>query len=66
MEWECKWTLFVPSDFNNVTLSPPQYQVAHDINKFKHKLRKFLIENSFYSAEEYLDRNNKFDLGVSQ
>jgi hypothetical protein len=40
-------------------------QVAHDINKFKHKLRKFLTENSFYSVEEYLDRKNKFDLGVS-
>jgi hypothetical protein len=48
--------------------SPPLNikQVAHDINNFKHKLRKFLIENSFYSVEEYLDRNNKFDLGVSQ
>jgi hypothetical protein len=26
-------------------------------------LRKFRIENSFYSVEEYLDRNNKYDLG---
>jgi hypothetical protein len=41
-------------------------QVAHDTNKFKHKLGKFLIEKSLYSVEEYLDRNNKFDLGVSQ
>jgi hypothetical protein len=30
------------------------------------KLRKLLIQNSFYSVEEFLDRNNKFDLGVSQ
>jgi hypothetical protein len=40
-------------------------QVAHDINGFKYKLRVFLIENSFYSVEEYLDRNRQFDLGVS-
>jgi hypothetical protein len=30
--------------FNSSTLNIKQ--VAHDINKFKHKLRKFLIENS--------------------
>jgi hypothetical protein len=41
-------------------------QVAHDINKFKHKVRKFVIVNSFYSVNEYFDRNNKFDFGVSQ
>jgi 23S rRNA G2069 N7-methylase RlmK/C1962 C5-methylase RlmI len=35
------------------------------VNKFKQELRKFLMENSFYSVEEYIDRNNKFDLGVS-
>jgi hypothetical protein len=41
-------------------------EVAHDINKFKYVLRKFLMENSFYSVEEYIDRNSKLDLGVSQ
>jgi hypothetical protein len=30
-------------------------QVAHDIDKFKHKLKKFLIVNSFYSVDEYFD-----------
>jgi hypothetical protein len=38
---------------------------AHKINKFKYELRKFLMENSFYSVE-YIDRNSKLDLGVSQ
>jgi hypothetical protein len=41
-------------------------QVGHDINKFKHKLKKFLILNSFYSVEKYLDRDDKFEPGVSQ
>jgi hypothetical protein len=41
-------------------------QVAHDLNKFKNKLKKFLILNSFYSVEEYLDRDNKFEPGVPQ
>jgi hypothetical protein len=41
--------------FNSLPLNIEQ--VANDINKFKHKLRKFLIENPFYSVEEYLDRN---------
>jgi hypothetical protein len=31
-----------------------------------HKLKKILILNSLYSVEEYLDRDNKFQLGVSQ
>jgi hypothetical protein len=39
---------------------------AHNINKFKHELRKFLMENSVYSVEEYINRNNKFDPGLSQ
>jgi hypothetical protein len=46
--------------------TPHIKQVAHGINKFKHKLRKFLIVNSFHSVCEYLDWNNKFDFGVSQ
>jgi hypothetical protein len=50
--------------FNSLHLNIKK--VAHNINKFKHELRKFLMENSFYSVEEYFDRNNKFDLGVSQ
>jgi hypothetical protein len=33
-------------------------KVAHNINKFKHELRKFLMVNSFYSVEEYIDRNS--------
>jgi hypothetical protein len=41
--------------FNSLPLSIKQ--VAHDINGFKHKLREVLTENSFYSVEEYLDRN---------
>jgi hypothetical protein len=48
--------------FNSLPLSIKQ--VAHDLNKFKHKLKKSLILNSFYSAEEYLDRNNGFQPGV--
>jgi hypothetical protein len=47
------------------SLPPNIKQVSHDINKFKHKLRKFLIVNS-YSVDEYFDWNNKFDFGVSQ
>jgi hypothetical protein len=38
--------------FNSLPLSIKQ--VAHDLNKFKQKLKKFLILNSFYSVEEYL------------
>jgi hypothetical protein len=48
------------------TLPPSIKQVAHDINTFKHKIRTFLIVNSFYSVDEYFDWNNKFDFGVSQ
>jgi hypothetical protein len=50
--------------FNSLPLNIKK--AAHNINKFKQELRKFLMENSFYSVEEYIDRNNKFDLGVSQ
>jgi hypothetical protein len=39
-------------------------QVAPNLSKFKHKLKKFLILNSFYSVEEYLDRDNEFESGV--
>jgi hypothetical protein len=49
--------------FNSLPLNIKQ--VAHAINGFKYKLREFLIENSFYSVEEYFDRNRQFDLGVS-
>jgi hypothetical protein len=41
-------------------------KVAHNTNKFKHELKKFLIENSFYSVEEYINRDTKYDLGASQ
>jgi hypothetical protein len=50
--------------FNSLPLSTKE--VAHNINKFKYELRKFLTENLFYSVEEYIDRNSKLDLGVSQ
>jgi hypothetical protein len=49
--------------FNSLPLSIKE--IAHNINKFKYELRKFLMENSFYSVE-YIDRNSKLDLGVSQ
>jgi hypothetical protein len=42
--------------FNSLPLNIKQ--VAHDINGFKYKLREILIENSFYSVKEYLDRNS--------
>jgi hypothetical protein len=48
------------------SLPPNIKKVAHDINQFKHKLRKFLIVNFFYAVDEYFDWNNKFDFGVSQ
>jgi hypothetical protein len=50
--------------FNSLPLNIKK--VALNINKFKHELKKFLMENPFYSLEEYIDRNNKFDPGVSQ
>jgi hypothetical protein len=30
-------------------------QAAHDIKKFKHTLKAFLITNSFYSVDEYFN-----------
>jgi hypothetical protein len=50
--------------FNSLPLNIKE--VAHNINKFKYELRQFLMENSFYSVEEYIDWNSKLDLGVSQ
>jgi hypothetical protein len=50
--------------FNSLPLSIKQ--VAYDLNKFRHKLKKFLILSSFYSVEEYLDRDNKFEPGFPQ
>jgi hypothetical protein len=41
--------------FNSLPLNIKQ--VVHNINKFKHKFKKFLTENPFYLVEEYLDRN---------
>jgi hypothetical protein len=41
--------------FNSLPLNIKK--VAHNINKFKHELRKFLMVNSFYSVEEYIYRN---------
>jgi hypothetical protein len=48
------------------SLPPSIEQVAHDVNTFKNKLRKYLIVISFYSVDEYFDWNNKFDFWVSQ
>ena len=75
-----KWDLHVPSVnltkvqkgvyysgivlFNCSTLSIKT--VAHNTNKFKRELKKFLIENPFYSVEEYIDSDTKYDLGVCQ
>jgi len=39
-------------------------KVAHNTNKFKHELKKFLIKNSFYTVEEYIDRVSTYDIGV--
>jgi hypothetical protein len=50
--------------FNSLPLTIKK--VAHNINKFKRELRKFHMENSFYSVEEYIDRNNKIYAGLSQ
>jgi hypothetical protein len=50
--------------FNSVPLNIKK--VAHNINKLKQQLRKFLMENTFCSVEEYVDGNNKFDLWDSQ
>jgi hypothetical protein len=50
--------------FNSLPLNIKK--VDHNINNFKHELRKFLTENSFYSVEEYTVRNNKIDPGLSQ
>jgi hypothetical protein len=50
--------------FNSLPLSIKQD--AHDLNKFKHKLKTFLMLNPFHSVEEYLDRDNISEVGVSQ
>jgi hypothetical protein len=41
--------------FNSLLLNSKK--VAHDIDKFKNKLKKMLAENPFHLVEEYLDRN---------
>jgi hypothetical protein len=50
--------------FNSLPLNIKK--VPHNTNKFKHELEKFLIENSFYSVEEYINRDTKYDLGASK
>jgi len=32
-------------------------KVAHNTKKFKHELKNFLLKNSFYSVEEYMNRD---------
>jgi hypothetical protein len=34
-------------------------KVVYDVDRFKHKLKDFLIENAFYSVEEYFTEINK-------
>jgi len=41
-------------------------KVAHNTNKFKHELKKFLLKNSFYSVEEYMNRDVTEDIDVLQ
>jgi len=41
--------------FNSLPLGIKK--LAHNTNKFKHELKKFLLENSFYSFAEYMDRD---------
>jgi len=36
------------------SLPPSIKRLAGDTNKFKHALKKYLMENSFYSVEEYI------------
>jgi len=48
--------------FNSLPLGIKK--VAHNTNKFKHELKKFLIKKSFYSVEEYIDRDATYDIGV--
>jgi len=48
--------------FNSLPLGIKK--VAHNTNKFKNELKKFLIKNSFYSVEEYIDRDATYDIGV--
>jgi len=51
--------------FNSLPLGIKK--VAHNTNKFKHELKRFLIKkNSFYSVEEYMDRDATYDIGVLQ
>jgi len=50
--------------FNSLPLG--KKKVAHNTNKFKHELKKFLIKNSFYSVEEYIDKDATYDIGVLQ
>jgi len=50
--------------FNSLPLEIKK--VAHNTNKFKHELKKFLIKNLFYSVEEYIDRDVTYDIGVLQ
>ena len=39
-------------------------KVAHNANKYKHELKKFLVKKLFYSVEQYMDRDATYDIGV--
>ena len=48
--------------FNSLPLGIKK--VTHNTNTFKHELKKFLIKNSIYSVEQYMDRDATCDIGV--
>jgi len=50
--------------FNSLPLGTKK--VAHNTNEFKNELKKFLIKNSFYSVEQYMERDATYDIGVLQ
>jgi hypothetical protein len=39
-------------------------KVVYDVDWFKHKLKDFLIENPFYSVDEYLSMNDRLNVGA--
>jgi len=48
--------------FNNLPLSIKQ--LSHDTDKFKLALKRFLLAGSFYSCDEYFERNLRSDPGT--
>ena len=48
------------------SLPPSIKEVAHNTNKFKCVLKKFLLKTPFYSAEEYMDSDATKDIPAFQ